>query len=389
MMIAIAEQKLQDAWVVADGVPALQAEALQAEASQSKAPQTLELGFEVPAHLEAAEPPEMRGLARDEVRLLVSYRSEGRLMHARFHDLPAFLDPGDVVVINTSGTLPAALAASRGDGQPLELHLSTHLAADRWTVELRRLEGKKSLPFYEAAAGEVIQLPGGATAKLLAPHVSTHAVATAPNRLWVASLHTPLPLAEYLATFGFPIRYSHVKRKWPLGQYQSVYVTEAGSAEMPSAGRPFTPELITRLVAGGVQVVPLLLHTGVASLEENELPYEEYYRLPQATASAVNTAIVAGRRVVAVGTTVVRALETAGDKNGIVRPGRGWTDLVITPDRGVQIVTAMLTGFHEPRASHLLMLEALAGREHLSLAYGEALRQGYLWHEFGDSHLIL
>ncbi len=166
-------------------------------------------------------------------------------------------------------------------------------------------------------------------------------------------------------------------------------MTEIGSAEMPSAGRAFTPELITRLVAQGVQIVPLLLHTGVASLEAHEPPYEEFYRVPTETARAVNTARAAGRRVVAVGTTVVRALETVTDADGATHPGEGWTRLVVTPARGIHAVNAMLTGLHEPRASHLAMLEALAGRAHLQRTYAEALRERYLWHEFGDLHLIL
>jgi S-adenosylmethionine:tRNA ribosyltransferase-isomerase len=180
-----------------------------------------------------------------------------------------------------------------------------------------------------------------------------------------------------------------VREGWPLSYYQTVYATEAGSAEMPSAGRAFTPELITRLVAGGVQIAPLLLHTGVASLEAHEPPYEEYYRVPRETAALVNAAQRDGRRVIAVGTTVVRALETVADPAGTVRPGTGWTRLVITPERGLRTVTGLLTGLHEPQASHLAMLEALAGRAHLRLTYTEALRQHYLWHEFGDLHLIL
>ncbi len=158
---------------------------------------------------------------------------------------------------------------------------------------------------------------------------------------------------------------------------------------MPSAGRAFTPELITRLVAGGVQVAPLLLHTGVASLEEHEPPYEEFYRVPPETARLVNAARERGKRVVAVGTTVVRALETVADPDGTAHPGEGWTTLVIGPERGLRAVDALLTGLHEPRATHLAMLEALAGREHLRTVYGEALRERYLWHEFGDLHLLL
>jgi S-adenosylmethionine:tRNA ribosyltransferase-isomerase len=158
---------------------------------------------------------------------------------------------------------------------------------------------------------------------------------------------------------------------------------------MPSAGRAFTPELITRLVARGVQIAPLLLHTGVASLEDHEPPYEEFYRVPLETARLVNGARAAGRQVIAVGTTVVRALETVTDAEGVTHPGEGWTRLVVTPERGLRAVNGLLTGFHEPRATHLAMLEALAGRRHLEIAYAEALRERYLWHEFGDLHLIL
>jgi len=343
------------------------------------------LTFDLPQELEAGEPPEARGLARDEVRLMVSYRSDNRVVHTRFRALGAFLAPGDVVVINTSGTLNAALPAFRPDGTPLELHLSTHLLGDLWSVELRRPGTKGTLPFYDAAPGETVCLPGEATVALRMPYHRT----SSGSRLWVAALRLPLALDDYLARYGFPIRYAYVKQFWPIGYYQTVYATEAGSAEMPSAGRPFTPEVITQLVARGVQIAPLILHTGVASLENHEPPYEEYYRVPPETARQVNSARLARKRVIAVGTTVVRALETVTDDEGITRAGEGWTDLIITPERGLRAVNALLTGLHEPRATHLAMLEALAGREHLRTAYAEALRERYLWHEFGDVHLIL
>jgi S-adenosylmethionine:tRNA ribosyltransferase-isomerase len=162
-----------------------------------------------------------------------------------------------------------------------------------------------------------------------------------------------------------------------------------GSAEMPSAGRAFTGAMLADLQSGGVQIAALVLHTGVASLESHEPPYEEFYRVPEPTAQAVNAARSAGRRVIAVGTTVVRALESAADARGLVRAGSGWTDLMITPERGVRAVNALLTGMHEPRATHLAMLAAICGEQHLRVAYAEALRQRYLWHEFGDLHLIL
>ena len=256
---------------------------------------------------------------------------------------------------------------------------------------MRLPDGNATRPFYHATAGETLRLPGQGAATLLAPYSPDRRTLgpDAPTRLWIATLHVPEPLNCYLERYGFPIRYSYVKQGWPSNYYQTVYATEMGSAEMPSAGRAFTAELITRLVARGVQIVPLLLHTGVASLEDHEPPYEEFYRVPAETARALNGAHAAGRRVIAVGTTVVRALETVTDSDGVTHPGEGWTRLVITPERGVRAINGLLTGMHEPRATHLMMLEALAGREHLGVAYAAALDEGYLWHEFGDLHLIL
>jgi S-adenosylmethionine:tRNA ribosyltransferase-isomerase len=209
------------------------------------------------------------------------------------------------------------------------------------------------------------------------------------GRLWIAQLHLPLPVLTWLAVNGQPIRYGYVERPWPISMYQNVYVTEPGSAEMPSAGRPFTSDMIMRLVAKGIGVTPLVLHTGVASLEANESPYPEHVRVPASTAARVNATHEAGGRVVAIGTTVVRALETAGDADGIVRPYDDWTEVVITPERGVHVVDGLLTGWHEPEASHLLMLEAIAGRELLETSYAASLAEGYRWHEFGDVHLLL
>jgi S-adenosylmethionine:tRNA ribosyltransferase-isomerase len=357
------------------------------------------LRFELPAELEAAEPPEARGLRRDEVRLMVSYLDDDRVVHSRFGDLPQFLHPGDTLVLNTSGTMNAALPAERSDGSPLTVHLSTHLPADLWVVELRSPSGNE--PLLDGESGEIVSLPEDASMVLHTPYLSeTRQLAESPNRLWISTLNLPVSLNEYLDRNGSPIRYGYIRESWPSDYYQTVYATEVGSAEMPSAGRAFTPELITRLVANGVSVMPLILHTGVASLEDDEPPYEEFYRVPPETAAAINAARTAGRRVIAVGTTVVRALETVTDRDGSTHPGEGWTDVFITPERGIRSVDAMLTGLHEPRSTHLSMLEALvgsvskypfttSGTEHLNVAYSEALKRGYLWHEFGDLHLIL
>lgn len=360
--------------------------------SRSAATQSSKLSltdFELHPDLEASAPPEARGLSRDKVRLMVSYKSDDRLVHARFDEVGKFLEPGDVVVINTSGTMPAAMNATGAGGLPLELHLSTRLPADLWVIELRRIKGKKSEPFFDAQAGEVFQLPEGASARLLTAYAENCLTSNNKTRLWIARLQLPLPLPEYLARNGFAIRYDYVKQAWPIEYYQTVYNTEIGSAEMPSAGRPFTPELITELVSKGVQIAPLILHTGVASQEAHEPPYEEFYQVPAVTASIVNNAKSAGKRIIAVGTTVVRAMESVADNRGYVHPGEGWTSLVITPGRGIRVFDGLLTGFHEPQASHLSMLTALAGRRHISIAYQAALAERYLWHEFGDIHLIL
>ena len=357
------------------------------------------LRFELPQELEAGEPPEARGLGRDEVRLMVSYLDDDRIVHSRFSDLPKFLTAGDTLVVNTSGTMNAALPTERADGTPLTVHLSTHLPADLWVVELRATSGDE--PVFDGESGEILSLPEGASMVLHTPYLSERRrLDGGPNRLWISTLNLPVNLNDYLDRNGTPIRYGYVRKSWPASYYQTVYATEVGSAEMPSAGRAFTPELITRLVANGVSVVPLILHTGVASLEDDEPPYEEFYRVPPETTAAVNASRRAGRRVIAVGTTVVRALETVTDRDGSTHPGEGWTDIFITPERGIRSVDAMLTGLHEPRSTHLSMLEALvrcvseytfstSGTEHLEVAYSEALESGYLWHEFGDLHLIL
>ncbi len=346
------------------------------------------LNFTLPSTLEAGEPPEVRGLERDEVRLMVSYIATNRVVHTRFRQIGDFLESGDVLVINTSGTLNAALPATRSDGTLLELHLSTHLPTNRWVVEMRAYQDnreKTTKPFYDIYPGESFELPFGASVTFHSPYAPGYAM----KRLWVATLNLPISLHDYLDQYGFPIRYSYVKEGWPLSYYQTVFASEMGSAEMPSAGRAFTPELLTRLIARGIQITPLLLHTGVASTEHDEPVYEEYYRVTEFTARLVNAAHQAHKRVIAVGTTVVRALETVTNASGVTYPGEGWTDILITPQRGIRAVNGMLTGLHEPLSTHLAMLETLTGRAHLEITYREALKENYLWHEFGDLHLIL
>lgn len=352
------------------------------------------LDFVLPPELEAHAPPETRGGTRDAVRLMVSHRHDDTIRHLHFPDIVSALTPGDVLVINTSGTLNAALPVA-ADSMALELHLSTRLPGDLWVVELRTaMTAMGTQPSHQGHPGMLLALPGGGEAILHTPYDPQQRDCDhCAKRLWVATLRLPHAFAgnlvAYLDRYGAPIRYSYVPEPWPSSAYQTVYVTEMGSAEMPSAGRAFTAEILTRFVARGVQVVPLLLHTGVASLEDHEPPYEEWYRVPPVTARAINAAHGAGQHVIAVGTTVVRALETVCDDRGICHPGEGWTALVITPERGVRAVDGLLTGLHEPRASHLAMLAAFASHDLLTRAYNEALRERYLWHEFGDLHLLL
>ena len=326
----------------------------------------------------ADSPAEARGLTRSDVALLVASRSDGTLRTARFDQLWQFLRPGDLLVVNVSATIAAAIPA-RLDRSDVIVHLSTHLGADRWVVELRRTDFG---PFGPAPLGAQLDLPEGGRVTILAPYLGS-------GRLAEATVDLPDQRAGYLTRHGAPIRYKGHQRAWPLAAYQTVFALEPGSAEMPSAGRPFSGAVVTELVSRGVLIAPVLLHTGVSSLERDEAPYPEQYRVPAQTAHLVNAVHQWGGRVIAVGTTVVRALEMAAAENGTVSRADGWADLFVTPERGLYAVDGLLTGWHEPESSHLLMLEAVAGRELLERSYAAAAEQGLASHEFGDVHLIL
>lgn len=337
---------------------------------------TLDIGlrFELPSSLEAREPAEERGGGRDDVRLLVSRSRSGEVESRHFRTLPGLLLPGDLLVVNNSATLPASVVVDTS----MAVHFSTPRPDGRWLVEPRRLSGAASLPWEGALDGGVIALPGGAVLHLDEPF--TH-------RLWTARLNTAV--VPYLRRYGRPIRYGYTGGAWAIDRYQTVFGHRLGSAEMPSAGRPFADAMVTRLVADGVQVAPITLHTGVASPEAHEPPYAEPYEVPPVTARLVNLTRASGGRVIAVGTTAVRALETATAADGTARPSAGWTETVITPERGVHLVDGLLTGLHEPRSSHLAMLAAFAPEPLLDRCYRTALDEKYLWHEFGDLHLLL
>jgi len=343
--------------------------------------------FAAPDDRTATEPPEARGLARDGVRLLVADR--GGVRHARFAALANYLEPGDLVVVNTSATLAAEIDVVRSGDQPAVLHAATPLDDGSWVVELRTAPDGAA-PILTARPREVLRLPHAARVRLLEPHPAPNTSPTGSgSRLWRAQIVTSTPFADYLSEYGRPISYGYLSRHWPLEDYQTIFGVHPGSAEMPSAGRPFSHELVTRLVAKGIGVAPITLHTGVSSQEANEPPQAERFRVTDSTASQVNHARTRGGRVIAVGTTVTRALESAVAPDGSVRPASGWTSLVLGPDRPVRVVNGLITGLHDPDASHLLLVESVAGPNLVQQAYDEAVAQGYLWHEFGDSCLLL
>lgn len=361
----------------------------------------------VPQELSARVPVEQRepGLDRDGVRLLVSRGTE--VSHHAFAQLPGLLRAGDLLVVNTSATLAAAVDGRVGHARVV-VHFSTRGDDGRWAVELREPDGRGTtraraevtgLPRARAREGEGVRgrgcgglagarvrLPGGARLVLEEP------LSARGERLWwarVSGAEVPALLREH----GRPIRYSYTARDQPLSVYQTVFALPSGdgtgSAEMPSAARPFTARLVAELVSRGVQFAPVTLHTGVASAESHEPPYPERFAVSEASARLINAVRAGDGRVVAVGTTAVRAVESAAGADGVVRARAGWTDLVVTPERGVRVVEGLLTGLHEPEASHLLMLEAVAGRAAIDRGYEAAVRGRYLWHEFGDVHLLL
>jgi S-adenosylmethionine:tRNA ribosyltransferase-isomerase len=336
--------------------------------------------FTLPEHAEATAPPEWDGLARDEVRLL-SVRPTGTVSTV-FRDLPDLLEPGDLVVVNTSATVPARLGARRADGVAVPLHVSTTLDDGSWVVEVRRPDN--SGPDLGVEPGAILDLPGAVRVTLVEGFPRDR-----HSRLWRAHTEPWTAAPGYLSRHGQPIRYGYLHGSFPLAEYQNVYATEPGSAEMASAGRPFSDRLLVRLLARGIPVVPLTLHTGVSSPELHEPPYPERFAVPEGTARLATSARRAGRRVIAVGTTVTRALETATDDDGVTHAADGWTDLVLGPDRPARGVTGLITGLHAPEASHLLLLEAVAGPELVAAAYRRAIAEHYLWHEFGDSMLFL
>jgi S-adenosylmethionine:tRNA ribosyltransferase-isomerase len=341
--------------------------------------------FHRSATSDATEPPEAHGIARDAVKLLVAQPSG--VSHTRFANIGDYLQAGDLLVVNNSATLPAAVDGRRA-GHPITVHFSMACSAKIWVVELRPAMHATGY-LRDIRPDERIDLPGGGALITRLPYPEPGIDGA---RLWTARVAVEGPedsVVSYLARHGRPIRYAYVPQPWSLDYYQTVFARHPGSAEMPSAARPFSADLVAALVADGVVIAPITLHAGVSSAEPGEPPVPESFNVPAATARLVNLTHATGARVIAVGTTVTRALESAADTDGAVRAAGGWTDLVLRCDRPARVIDGLITGWHDVDASHVSLLEAVAGPALVATAYQEAVDRGYLWHEFGDSALLL
>lgn len=345
--------------------------------------------FALPPELSAKEPPERRGIQRDQVRLMVIDRATGAIEHTRFDQIGDYLRTGDLLVFNSSRTLPASLRGCEcgaTHGPCMEVRLAERLPDESWLALLLCEQGD---PFgCGLRPGMQIDFAEGLAATVMEREINI-------PRLWklrfsVSGTH----LIDLIYRLGRPIRYEYVSAPWDLDYYQTVYATEPGSAEMPSAGRAFTWKLLLDLKRRGNESAYIVLHTGLSSYMDDELDRqhpasEEEYFVSRITAEKINGARENGDRVIAVGTTVVRALESVASENARVTEAQGYTRLKIDKHHRLKVVDGLLTGLHEPEASHLELLSAFLPAAKIQSAYQEAIQRRYLWHEFGDLNLIL
>jgi len=342
--------------------------------------------FSSPDDRTATEPPELRGLGRDGVRLMVA--TPAGIGHTIFSGLADHLRPGDVLIVNTSATMPGQLDGIR-DGSAVVVHVANRLPDGTRVLELRSAPNAAA-PVLDGRVGERIGLAAGATVELIAPYPESGSSPTGQgNRLWRSRITLRKSLSSFLRRYARPISYGYLNDFFPISTYQTIFALHPGSAEMPSAARPFSAELVARLVSSGVIIAPITLHTGLSSQDAGEAPQPEWFEVSETTAQLVNASRARGGRVIAVGTTATRAIESAARPDGTVATVSGWTDLVISPERPVRAVDGLITGWHNPEASHLLLVESVAGAELTQRAYNAAVAERYLWHEFGDSGLLL
>ncbi|MDB4905863.1 MAG: S-adenosylmethionine tRNA ribosyltransferase [Gemmatimonadetes bacterium] len=339
---------------------------------------TADYDFALPPELVAQQP----AARRDASRLMIVRREPGTIEHGTFTDLPSLLAPGDALVVNRSRVFRARLLGTRDSGAPAEVFLLRALGGDRW---------------------EAMVSPGGKLKPgrrvTIAPGFEAVIIETTERRTRVVELRASIPIAEAIAQWGHVPLPPYIERAdaaVDAERYQTVYSREEGSVAAPTAGLHFTPELLAQLDARGVRRGEVLLHVGAGTFKPVEVDdpaehvmHEEWFDVPTETAALVADTKARGGRVCAVGTTSVRALESAADAHGAVREGSAETRIFLRPPSGPRVVDALVTNFHLPRSTLIMLVASLAGYELTMRAYAEAVRERYRFYSYGDAMVIL
>jgi len=348
---------------------------------------TQELTFKLPPSLFARRPRELSGQRRDEARMLVIDKRDGQIAHDMFRNLPNYMRPGDVLVLNNSGVIPAVIRSWRGDGGQVEVRLISNKHGGIWHAVLT--------PSVAISLGTIL---------FMTPHLTATVIDKRQDILngWVLQflvdgqpIDSDNEMFAAIEKIGRPVISMYTDKVWELDYYQNVYSSVPGSCEAPTAGRHFTNELLNDIRSLGVQVVFLTLHIGLSSVlirEENVEDHkmlEEEFIIPPETADIINQARSHGHRVFATGTTVVRSLESAVGADGVIHPQHRWTTLYISPGYTFHICDAIITNFHGPISSRLALAAAFVGWPIIKKAYSEAIRAGYQFYEFGDVTLMI
>lgn len=334
--------------------------------------------YHLPPELIAQRPVE----PRDASRLLVLHRNSGRLEHRRFYELPLYLKPGDVLVLNDTRVIPARLWGKKAKtGGQVEVFLLKPLGGDCWEALVR--PGRRVPPGTELIFGG-----GKLRAKVLK---------RTPQGGRLVEFEYEGKWEEVIERLGEVPLPPYIKEKLPDPErYQTVYASKPGSVAAPTAGLHFTPRLLKELEEKGIKIVYILLHVGLGTFRpvreevvEKHKMHAEYFRVDEGAARTINEARRQGGRVIAVGTTVVRTLETVATPEGDIKPGEGLTELFIYPGYRFKAVEGLITNFHLPRSTLLMLVCAFAGREKILEAYQVAIKERYRFYSFGDAMLIL
>ncbi|HEX7089631.1 MAG TPA: tRNA preQ1(34) S-adenosylmethionine ribosyltransferase-isomerase QueA [Longimicrobiales bacterium] len=364
--------------------------------------------YPLPQGLVASRP----AARRDESRLLVLERATGRITHRIFRDLARLIPAGDALVLNETRVFPARLLGRKPTGAPAEILLLRPLegeasragepapraAAPALAADTQAGSGPADARVWEALVRPGGKLKPGRVVEI-GEELRVEILDAAPDGTRVVRLHTPLAVRDALARYGrtpLPPYIARAPEPEDAERYQTVYARADGSVAAPTAGLHFTPELLAALEAAGVRLVRLVLHVGVGTFRPVEVEdpadhrmHAERYAVPADAAAALNETRARGGAVWAVGTTVARALETVTDERGVVRPGEGWTDLFIRPPYRFRGVDRLVTNFHLPRSTLLMLVAAFGGYERVMEAYREAVRERYRFYSYGDAMVVV